>query len=73
MHMFCRRFVERDLFDDSSGPPEKHNLSLYPTVNDLQNHIHQALHDIESGVLPVTAPTVSIYELQNMNINPHHI
>ena len=34
--------------------PERHDLTMFPTVNDLKNHIHQALKDIESGVLPVT-------------------
>ena len=58
LQYFCRRYVEKELFDSADQVPEKHNLSYYPTVNDLQNHIHQALKDIEAGVLPVTAPTV---------------
>jgi hypothetical protein len=49
--------VEKDLFPEYT--PEKHNLQYYPTVNDLQNHIHQAIKDIEAGVLPITAQTVS--------------
>ena len=51
--------MEKELFNSADSIPEKHNLSYFPTVNDLQNHIHQALKDIERGVLPVTAPTVS--------------
>ena len=56
-----RRYVEKELFDSSDAVPEKHNLSYFPTVNDLQNHIHQALKDIEKGVLPVTAPHCKYY------------
>ena len=55
----CRRFVEKELFVNFDQMPEKHNLSFYPTVNDLQNNIHQALQDIENGILPVTAQMVS--------------
>ena len=50
--------MEKELFGTMDHMPEKHNLSYYPTVNDLQNNIHQALQDIESGVLPVTAQMV---------------
>ena len=58
-YLYCRRFVERELFDPD-GLPEKHDLTYFPTVNDLQNHIHQAIKDIHSGILPVTEPTVSV-------------
>jgi hypothetical protein len=36
----------------------RHDLSLFPTVTDLKNHIHQAVKDIENGALALTAPTV---------------
>ncbi|KAG8432710.1 hypothetical protein GDO86_017089 [Hymenochirus boettgeri] len=36
-----RKFVERDLFKPDEVP-ERHNLSYFPTVNDLKNHIHEA-------------------------------
>ena len=64
----CRNFVERDLFGHTEGPPEKHNLTYYPTVNDLQNHIQSAIQDIENGSLAVTAPLVSylMSEMANM-------
>lgn len=55
---FGRRYVEKELFGGTESVPEKHNLSYFPTVNDLQNHIHQAQKDIEKGVLPVTGATV---------------
>ena len=54
-----RRFVEKEMFESPEQVPEKHDLTFYPTVNDLQNHIHQAIKDIEAGILPTTAPTVS--------------
>ena len=40
--LFCRRYVEKESFESSDSAPEKHNLSYFPTVNDLQNHIHQS-------------------------------
>ncbi|GFO28374.1 calcium-responsive transcription factor-like [Plakobranchus ocellatus] len=48
-----RRFVVRELFHARGQVPERHDLTMFPTVNDLKNHIHQALKDIESGVLPL--------------------
>ncbi len=51
--------MERELFENAEAVPEKHNLTYYPTVNDLQNHIHQAIRDIETGALPVSTQTVS--------------
>ncbi|XP_063788301.1 calcium-responsive transcription factor [Pseudophryne corroboree] len=36
-----RKFVERELFK-LDEIPERHNLSYFPTVNDLKNHIHEA-------------------------------
>ena len=52
---FCsyrRKYVEKDLFDNQE-PPVRHDLSYFPTVNDLKNHIHTALADIETGTLPL--------------------
>ena len=53
--------MEKELFGNIDQMPEKHNLSFYPTVNDLQNNIHQALQDIENGLLPVTAQMASLF------------
>ncbi|XP_070771212.1 calcium-responsive transcription factor-like [Enoplosus armatus] len=36
-----RRFVEKELFK-CDGPPERHNLRYFPTVNDIKNHIHES-------------------------------
>ena len=53
--------MEKELFEVSNNVPDKHNLQFFPTVNDLQNHIHQAAKDVESGMLPITTNTVSLY------------
>ncbi|OWF37566.1 calcium-responsive transcription factor-like [Mizuhopecten yessoensis] len=54
-----RSFVVRQLYNGGEIP-ERHDLTLFPTVNDLKNHIHQALKDIECGSLALTAPTVNV-------------
>ncbi|XP_070694808.1 calcium-responsive transcription factor-like isoform X3 [Pempheris klunzingeri] len=36
-----RHFVEKELFQ-CDGPPERHNLRFFPTVNDIKNHIHES-------------------------------
>jgi len=60
--------VTRELYHGGEIP-ERHDLTLFPTVNDLKNHIHQALKDIETGNLPLTAPSVSclLYQIANKN------
>ncbi|KAH9518475.1 hypothetical protein Btru_016884 [Bulinus truncatus] len=55
-----RKFVLRELSQCTGQVPERHDLTMFPTVNDLKNHIHQALKDIESGLLPLTAPVVNL-------------
>ena len=50
---FLRRFVEKDLFTEPDNVPDRHNLTYFPTVHDLQNHIHQAMADVSAGVLPM--------------------
>lgn len=53
-------FVCQELYNGQmDANVSRHDLSLFPTVTDLKNHIHQAVKDIESGILPLTAPTVS--------------
>ncbi|XP_064628152.1 calcium-responsive transcription factor-like [Lineus longissimus] len=65
-----RRFVEKEIYDGQDSAAEKHNLTLFPTVNDLQNHVHQALKDIEAGILQVTAPTVNVEVITSDNHAP---
>ncbi|XP_078662723.1 calcium-responsive transcription factor-like isoform X2 [Branchiostoma floridae x Branchiostoma belcheri] len=54
-----RKFVEKELFGGSDSVPERHNLSYFPTVNDIQNHVHLAQMAIERGELAVTAVTTT--------------
>ena len=55
-----RAYVLRELFTGIDMVPERHDLTLFPTVNDLKNHLHQAFKDIENGTLGVTASTVRL-------------
>ncbi|XP_016064356.1 PREDICTED: calcium-responsive transcription factor isoform X3 [Miniopterus natalensis] len=43
-----RKFVERELFKPDEIP-ERHNLSFFPTVNDLKNHIHEVQKSLRNG------------------------
>lgn len=43
-----RKFVERELFKPDEVP-ERHNLSFFPTVNDLRNHIHEVQKSLRNG------------------------
>ncbi|KAL3884171.1 hypothetical protein ACJMK2_030391 [Sinanodonta woodiana] len=54
-----RNFVIREM-GQGGLLPQRHDLTLFPTVNDLKNQIHQALKDVENGTLPLTASTVNV-------------
>lgn len=43
-----RKFVERELFKPDEIP-ERHNLSFFPTVNDIKNHIHEVQKSLRTG------------------------
>ncbi|XP_069926456.1 calcium-responsive transcription factor isoform X2 [Oryctolagus cuniculus] len=43
-----RKFVERELFKPDEIP-ERHNLSFFPTVNDIKNHIHEVQKSLGNG------------------------
>ncbi|XP_014345621.1 calcium-responsive transcription factor isoform X3 [Latimeria chalumnae] len=43
-----RKFVERELFKPDDVP-ERHNLSFFPTVNDIKNHIHEVQKALNRG------------------------
>ncbi|XP_066200996.1 LOW QUALITY PROTEIN: calcium-responsive transcription factor [Saccopteryx leptura] len=43
-----RKFVERELFKPEQVP-ERHNLSFFPTVNDIKNHIHEVQKSLRNG------------------------
>lgn len=56
---YCRMYVCQELLNSQmDSTVSRHDLSLFPTVTDLKNHIHQAVKDIENGTLALTAPTV---------------
>lgn len=64
---YYRRYVEKELSFEIGHLPEKHDLSYYPTVHDLQNHIHKALQDIKDGTLPFTSNAVSVLHYLQLN------
>ncbi|KFP97253.1 Calcium-responsive transcription factor, partial [Leptosomus discolor] len=43
-----RKYVERELFKPDEVP-ERHNLSFFPTVNDIKNHIHEVQKSLRNG------------------------
>ncbi|XP_067994420.1 calcium-responsive transcription factor isoform X3 [Melanerpes formicivorus] len=43
-----RKYVERELFKPDEVP-ERHNLSFFPTVNDIKNHIHEVQKCLRNG------------------------
>ncbi|NXX40349.1 CARTF factor, partial [Tricholaema leucomelas] len=45
-----RKYVERELFKPDEVP-ERHNLSFFPTVNDIKNHIHEVQKSMRNGEL----------------------
>ncbi|XP_028661985.1 calcium-responsive transcription factor isoform X8 [Erpetoichthys calabaricus] len=52
-----RKFVEREMFKPDEVP-ERHNLTYFPTVNDIKNHIHEAQKALQpEGANDPPAPT----------------
>lgn len=49
--------MERELFKPDEIP-ERHNLSYFPTVNDLKNQIHEAQKALGNGDLIYEQETV---------------
>lgn len=47
-YFLYRKFVERELFKPDEIP-ERHNLSFFPTVNDIKNHIHEVQKSLGNG------------------------
>ncbi|XP_054827739.1 calcium-responsive transcription factor [Eublepharis macularius] len=43
-----RKFVEQELFKPDQVP-QRHNLSFFPTVNDIKNHIHEVQKTLKNG------------------------
>ncbi|KAJ8314456.1 hypothetical protein KUTeg_006606 [Tegillarca granosa] len=65
-------YVSRDLYHGGEVP-ERHDLTLFPTVNDLKNQIHQALKDIENGTLQLTSSSVNVELLGSSEPAPSQI
>ncbi|XP_027252807.1 calcium-responsive transcription factor isoform X3 [Cricetulus griseus] len=51
------KFVERELFKPDEVP-ERHNLSFFPTVNDIKNHIHEVQKSLRTGEEAYNSETI---------------
>ncbi|XP_072045510.1 calcium-responsive transcription factor-like isoform X2 [Amphiura filiformis] len=63
-----RNYVMHKLFSPGSMP-ERHNLTYFPTINNIQNHVYEALKAIEQGELVPVVP-VSLADLAGMTAPP---
>ena len=62
-------YVEKDLFIGVDKPiPARHNKSYFPTITDLQNHIHQAMLALESGTLESLPPVRGLIDIETLNV-----
>ncbi|KAM7049659.1 calcium-responsive transcription factor isoform 1-T4 [Acridotheres tristis] len=52
-----RKYVERELFTPDEVP-ERHNLSFFPTVNDIKNHIHEVQKSLRNGELVYSSESI---------------
>ncbi|XP_040459456.1 calcium-responsive transcription factor [Falco naumanni] len=52
-----RKFVERELFKPDEVP-ERHNLSFFPTVNDIKNHIHEVQKSLRNGEMVYNSESI---------------
>nr|XP_042707681.1 calcium-responsive transcription factor isoform X2 [Chrysemys picta bellii] len=52
-----RKFVERELFKPEEVP-ERHNLSFFPTVNDIKNHIHEVQKSLGNGEMVYNSESI---------------
>ena len=50
-----KEYVEKELFINLEPPP-RHNKSYFPTIIDIQNHIHQAQMALATGALMPLPP-----------------
>lgn len=53
-----KEYVEKEMYT-GQDPPPRHNKAFFPTIIDLQNHIHEAQAALASGQL-LPLPPVSI-------------
>ncbi|KGL80299.1 Calcium-responsive transcription factor, partial [Tinamus guttatus] len=52
-----RKYVERELFKPDEVP-ERHNLSFFPTVNDIKNHIHEVQKSLRNGEMEYDSESI---------------
>ncbi|KAL9847811.1 calcium-responsive transcription factor isoform 3-T13 [Geothlypis trichas] len=52
-----RKYVERELFTPDEVP-ERHNLSFFPTVNDIKNHIHEVQKSLRNGEMVYNSESI---------------
>ncbi|NXP50451.1 CARTF factor, partial [Heliornis fulica] len=52
-----RKYVERELFKPDEVP-ERHNLSFFPTVNDIKNHIHEVQKSLRNGKMGCNSESI---------------
>ncbi|XP_054064038.1 calcium-responsive transcription factor isoform X1 [Rissa tridactyla] len=52
-----RKYVERELFKPDEVP-ERHNLSFFPTVNDIKNHIHEVQKSLRNGEMVYNSESI---------------
>ncbi|XP_062354197.1 calcium-responsive transcription factor isoform X2 [Cinclus cinclus] len=52
-----RKYVERELFTPDEVP-ERHNLSFFPTVNDIKNHIHEVQKSLRNGEMVYSSESI---------------
>ncbi|KFO06014.1 Calcium-responsive transcription factor, partial [Balearica regulorum gibbericeps] len=52
-----RKYVERELFKPDEVP-ERHNLSFFPTVNDIKNHIHEVQKSLRNGEMVCNSESI---------------
>lgn len=54
-----KEYVEKELFVNLEPPP-RHNKSYFPTIIDIQNHIHQAQMALTTGALMPLPPLTNL-------------
>ncbi|NXS58461.1 CARTF factor, partial [Brachypteracias leptosomus] len=52
-----RKYVEKELFK-TDEVPERHNLSFFPTVNDIKNHIHEVQKSLRNGKMVYNSESI---------------
>uniref|UniRef100_A0A8C0EJM7 Calcium responsive transcription factor n=1 Tax=Bubo bubo TaxID=30461 RepID=A0A8C0EJM7_BUBBB len=56
-----RKYVERELFKPDEVP-ERHNLSFFPTVNDIKNHIHEVQKSLRNGEMVYNSESIPAFK-----------